>query len=160
MKCKLCEKDIKRFGLERHIKQQCVNREEPCQYCDMIFVFKFMEEHHNDCSKFPVPCTLYCGDNQIQRCLLEQHLTTCKNFIVDCEFKEVGCTDKMKRREVRRHLSDKEVEHLKLLRKRMLFISKYIEGKNPAFSLILNPSKPPATENLEEETLDINHVPL
>jgi len=156
VECKLCEKNIKGFSMKRHIKLQCMNREEPCEYCNTIFVFKLMEEHHSGCSKFPVPCPLHCGDNQIQRCLLEEHSATCKNVIVDCEFKEVGCTEKMKRREVHRHMSYNEMEHLKLVKIRMLFISKYIEGNNPAFSLILNPSKSPATEDLGEDTIDMN----
>jgi len=151
-KCRLCANDVKRVVMERHLTKMCHMREEPCQYCEDVYVVSTMDEHYETCPRFPVKCPLRCGMNNLERCLVEEHKqTVCKNFEVSCEFKAMGCDMVLKRREVARHMRDLEIEHMKLVKNRMEIVSNYLIGKDSALETVFHPL-PPAKE--EEEPME------
>jgi len=154
-KCRLCSSDVKRVVMQRHLTKICLMREEACQYCEDVYVVSTMEEHYETCPRFPVKCPLRCGMNKLERCLVEEHKQTiCKNFEVSCEFKAMGCDMVLKRREITRHMRDLEIEHMKLVKKRMEIVSNYLVGKDAALATVFNP--PPAEE--EEEPMEEEEV--
>jgi len=69
---------------------------------------------------------------------MEDHFKTCVNSIVCCEFKNIGCQQKMKRREVASHMKENASEHVKLINTQMVVVSNYLVKKDPMMFNILN----------------------
>merc|ERR1719285_110027 len=155
--CKLCGKELRHMVMEKHLKEFCPMREEPCQYCGAVIVVSRLEDHEKVCPKYPVSCPQKCNKSALQRCQIEEHLKICENSIVDCEFKYVGCNTQFKRKDITRHLKNNALEHVKFLNKRVQLMSTYFSSIDPALNKLLHPTPPPteAAEN-EEEVKDIN----
>jgi len=148
--CQLCETLLRRVVMEKHTKDFCQMREEPCRYCKEVFVMNVMGEHQNkDCPKFPVPCPQRCFGGKYKRCEVEEHLKTCMNSVVDCRFSALGCKATLKRKQLRRHTFDDAHKHLELLESRVRLVTDFLVAKDPSLSELLNPPEPPSKQ--EEE---------
>jgi len=148
--CQLCETLLKRVIMEKHVKDHCQMREEPCRYCKEVFVMNVMEEHQNKvCPMFPVPCPQRCFGGKYKRCEVEEHLKTCMNSVVDCRFSALGCKATLKRKQLRRHTFDEAHKHLELLESRVRLVTNFLVEKDPSLSELLNPPEPPSKQ--EEE---------
>jgi len=140
--CTLCERTIKRMYMEKHVAQFCLKRLEPCQYCEEEKVFEQLEEHQQTvCPKFPVDCPLKCLEKHA-RSSIEEHLKTCMNAIVQCEFYSLGCKMDLKRREVPKHMKSGAIEHVKLLKVQLMFVSGYLAKRDPEMNKLMNPKSP------------------
>eukprot|EP00495_Collosphaeridae_sp_1-RS-2012_P003587 TRINITY_DN2964_c0_g1_i1.p1 TRINITY_DN2964_c0_g1~~TRINITY_DN2964_c0_g1_i1.p1 ORF type:complete len:612 (-),score=165.93 TRINITY_DN2964_c0_g1_i1:176-2011(-) len=127
--CTLCERTIKRMYMEKHVAQFCLKRLEPCKYCEKEKVFEKLEEHQQtECPKFPVDCPLKCLEKHA-RSSIEEHLKICMNAIVQCEFYSLGCKADLKRKEVPKHMKSGAIEHVKLLKVQLMFVSGYLAEK-------------------------------
>jgi len=98
-----------------------------------------------------VSCPQKCTEADLQRCKVEEHLKTCANSIVECEFKHVGCNTYFKRKDIPRHLKDHVIDHQKLLNTRLMLMSTYFMSKDTILDKILHPSPPPKDDDEQEE---------
>jgi len=159
--CELCEGEIKRMAMEKHVNEQCQMRDESCQFCDTIFIFKDLKEHHGtDCPLYPIHCPQKCSSAKIARSKIEDHFKTCPNSIVCCEFKYLGCDVDLKRRQIPVHMKNEAVEHVRLLHRQLTTVSNYLLSQDAALGDVFNPVPPaevieedpvPPAEVIEEE---------
>ena len=73
-----------------------------------------------------MPCPNQCINEKFKRGELDEHLLTmCPNEVVPCTFSEMGCTEKMKRSDLQKHIKANILQHhamhLKRLRKRTTY---------------------------------------
>jgi len=150
--CHLCETPLKRMQMPKHLKEFCQMREEPCRFCNKVFVMKAMSEHHNtDCPNFPVSCPQRCFGGKHKRCEVEEHLKVCMNTVVKCRFNSLGCSAILKRKQLRRHKFDEAHKHIDLLEKRMEKLTNYLMDKDPRLHELLNPPEPPSVQEDQPE---------
>jgi len=149
--CQLCETPLKRMFMAKHVKEFCQMREEPCRFCNEVFVMKAMSEHHSTvCPNFPVSCPQRCFGGKHKRCEVEEHLKTCMNSVMKCRFSSLGCSATLKRKQLRRHMFDEAHKHIDLLEKRMEKMTNYLLEKDPKLLELLNPPEPPSIIQEEE----------
>ena len=85
-----------------------------CQYCDFTTTYDVgANDHLPLCLKFPEPCPNKCEAGTVERCDLERHLATeCPLQLVACEFSRAGCTEKVPRKDLARHMEENMQKHL------------------------------------------------
>jgi len=125
--CHLCGEKVKRMLLKKHITELCLKRYGTCDYCAALCVVENMEEHQmSNCPSYPVLCPQKCNSLKIKRSKIKDHLKTCANSIVCCEFKNLGCGVKLKRRKLPSHLKEAAMEHVRLINAQLLGVSNYL----------------------------------
>ena len=100
-------------SLDQHTKV-CPKRPWQCQYCDFTATCDVgANEHLPQYPKFPEPCPNRCEKGTVERCNLEKHLASeCSLQLVACEFSHAGCTEKVPRKDLARHMEDGMQKHL------------------------------------------------
>jgi len=152
-KCPLCGNSLKRMVMEKHLKQFCMMREEPCRFCGKVLIWKNMKEHHlTDCPRYIVSCPQRCFQKNLERCQIPEHLKTCMNTIVDCRYKCYGCKVQVKRKDVSNHMYDDVAGHLDLLQARMELLTSYLMSRDPNLGDMINPPVLPEPEAMVEDT--------
>jgi TNF receptor-associated factor 4 len=119
VKCKheKCPVQMERLKLANHEDNKCPFRPNKCQYCKCVLgAGKKVEEHYGKCGKYPIHCPNECGPDKYPRDAISNHLTKkCPLHPVDCEFKWVGCNDKVLRKDITQHGIDNQSKHMALL---------------------------------------------
>jgi len=112
-----CGKTLRAYELENHEKNDCPNRLITCQFCKIELMHCKMGEHKSVCDLAVLRCPNNCGKS-IPRRDMDCHIAdSCANQKVDCEFAAFGCKTKEKRKNQSRHMNDRVVPHLTLVRK-------------------------------------------
>jgi len=154
--CTLCEKTIKRMFMEKHLKQFCHKRQEVCKYCKVEYIFESMKDHHdNECHLIPIQCPLKCT-HKLPRSMVEDHQKSCKNASVECEFQPLGCYVDLKRKEVARHMKDGAIDHVKLLKERLMLVTGYFAEKDAGLVELLKTTNPTDEDMNEDEVNEEN----
>ncbi|RYH30567.1 hypothetical protein EON65_04755 [archaeon] len=90
--CPLCDAQVEKQYLEKHVREECGNRDIPCPNdCKKLLPLSGITQHLlHDCSLRYVPCTLECGVN-VQAMFLDSHLQSkCINRLIACKY---GCLE-------------------------------------------------------------------
>ena len=90
----------------------CPKRPWQYQYCEFASTNDLQREHVEQCKKYPIPCPNKCEIGMVPRCDVEKHRTECALESVACEFAEVGCSVKVARRDLKRHMEESQQQHL------------------------------------------------
>jgi hypothetical protein len=110
-----CQHETERRNMFTHEKD-CEWRDIPCKYCASAIIYNSLNVHNEICSKKPVSCTQGCGDNLIARDLLQEHIKKrCLETLIQCEFKESGCTGCFTRKNLPNHNAEHAAKHITLL---------------------------------------------
>ena len=113
--CKLgCGVELTRDELKIHVTDTCVQREIPCEHCEVNFKYCDMTNHLDVCPRMEVSCEL-C-DIVMCREDMTQHLEEdCVEKEIDCPFVKYKCeVGLIKRKYLTQHLEEKRTEHLEL----------------------------------------------
>ena len=104
---------ILRKDLEKHLKEQCMNRDYICQYCGKKDTFTSIKYIHDDiCEKKILICPSYECMETMERSEIRKHLEfDCEYLMLPCKYKKIGCDVKMKRKNMGAHEQD-DKEHL------------------------------------------------
>ena len=116
VQCSLsCSKILQRQHLTNHVMAECPRRRVGCQYCHIAGEHLFIEgEHKEQCPKLPLICPNKCEVGSIYREDMEAHRKECLREMVQCEYHNVGCEEKMMRRDLEKHDEKQIKKHLKL----------------------------------------------
>ncbi len=104
-----------RLYLKTHQRIACPNRPHSCKHCQLEGTYQDIENNHVPvCPKYPVTCPNECEVSSLQRDQLEQHLGECPLAMVECELGEVGCEEKLQRKDLDKHMEEAAKKHLTL----------------------------------------------
>ena len=110
-----CGEAMFRLHLKQHQSKHCPNRPHSCKHCQLEGTYHDIEENHIPvCPKYPVTCPNECKVSSLQRDQLEEHLRECPLAMVECERREVGCEEKLQRKDLDRHMEEAAWTHLTL----------------------------------------------
>jgi len=87
----------------------------PCNNdgCEVTFFKKDILQHEKDCLHQIVECD-YC-QNHVKKMDKKTHESVCSNETVDCLYQDIGCFDKVSRRDLALHKSINHVKHTDLM---------------------------------------------
>ena len=109
-----CEKVVELCDLRRHVTG-CRKQPWKCAHCEFAGLKEAEPEHTRTCARFPVECPNRCRGpgGTVPRCELEKHRLGCPLEEVDCEYTAFGCcTERLSRRDMEKHLEERETHHL------------------------------------------------
>ena len=112
-KCKKC-KHIMRKDLNKHLKEDCPNRESSCEHCGEKGTHTSITLIHDlMCPQKPVSCPIGCSITT-QRKRVREHITTeCELAVIACKYKRLGCDRELKRKDMAAHEEDDKL-HLRM----------------------------------------------
>ena len=84
-----------------------------CPHCKFAGLKEAESGHLGICKQFPIPCPNRCEVGVVPRCLLVWHKSECLLQEVSCEFANLGCTKRLPRKDLQRHMREAEQEHLR-----------------------------------------------
>ena len=107
-------KQFMRKDLDKHIKKVCPNRDYSCQHCGKTGTYASIQVHDKTCKNKKVTCPKGGCSEKISRQSIPSHIATkCEHAIVSCKYVNIGCEEKLKRKDMAAHELDSEV-HLHL----------------------------------------------
>ena len=112
--CKLgCGVELTRDELRIHEKDNCAQRKIQCEYCSIEVTFCDNSEHLKECPLVTVTC-YQCGIEKYRKDMTKHFKDDCPEKMLDCPFVKYKCLTRMKRKDIDKHLEEKETEHLEL----------------------------------------------
>ena len=109
--CKDGSKIVKQFmrkDLDNHLKEDCLNRD----YVQLQAAWRERhgQGHDSKCSKSLVACPKDGCSEKMQRQQIQKHIDTkCQHATVSCKYISIGCTKKLKRKDMAAHEQDDTV---------------------------------------------------
>ncbi len=121
-----CNSAMKEIDTYNHLKKECPNRVYKCPHCGESDKYcNFAERHVKDCLMVPVRCPSPGCDVEIASGMILFHLLAdCEFRLVECQFKEVGCTVRLLRQEMEEHERTEDKVHLKLTMRSLASLKK------------------------------------
>ena len=115
LECNHCRECFQRRELLNHETSVCTQRPYSCEYCrDFNSTFKDVTSNHlSVCPDRPVPCPNGCGSS-LELKLLDNHLKECPLEVIECPFSYSGCSEKLPRKDMPKHLTEDVALHLNL----------------------------------------------
>ena len=118
-----CGLAFQRRVLAKHQTDECPKRPDKCPFCDFEGTYQEIQDDHLPvCPWYPEPCPNQCGVSLLERDKLEDHLRECPLQLVECELKEMGCEEMVKREDLATHMEERTQKHL------ILMSSKYLQS--------------------------------
>ena len=113
-KCKLrCGVELTRDGLRIHEKENCTQRQVKCDHCNKNLISYELNKHLKKCPKMKVLCEL-CSIEKYRKDMTQHLEDDCPENMLDCPFVKYKCLARMKRKDIDKHLEEKEIKHLGL----------------------------------------------
>ena len=113
--CKDRRNKVKHFmrrDLVKHLERDCPNRDYSCQYCGEKGTYNESAIHDMICEKKILPCSNAGCTQTMERQQITEHVRTqCPYTVISCKYKGIGCTSRLKRRDMAAHEKD---DHLHL----------------------------------------------
>ena len=121
-----CGTVIKRCENVKHMEEECIMREVPCNFCNIPFAFQLLDSHLEICSLRLIQCT--CGD-KYTRLRLAMHIETeCPLAELECPYAKYSChIGKMQRKDMLAHKQDFYIEHQDMLERESMLLKNEIQ---------------------------------
>lgn len=117
-----CTMKLPRGLIDEHLKTSCLWRIVCCPYCNESHPKSQEQMHTESCPLFPLNCINGC-EQIIPRIQMPNHLETeCLLTPLACPYQELGCTTKVERRDLERHVTDQTTVHLSLACKKLVHL--------------------------------------
>ena len=143
-----CREYVQRKQLQYHLENDCPNRLIICQYCKEEDIYDYITEYHfKVCPQYPILCTNEGCDQEIPRLQMTTHKESCPKEIICCQYKSIGCDQKMNREEQKEHNEQSMEEHLQMAMEEILELKEERVELNAKIK-----DKDEATNNKLEET--------
>lgn len=98
-------KSLDKQTIDKHIKK-CKYKLVKCELCRNDYVQKFINEHNtDDCPELTIPCYNKCGIYILRKDLIN-HSSVCINEPLDCLYRQLNCTSRIKRKNMNNHLQN------------------------------------------------------
>lgn len=115
--CELgCRTSMLKKDLKQHSTNKCPKRKVNCQYCRKEDSYDFITGQHTEiCDEYPTHCPRGCVSGTIKRKDLKRHADVCMLEDVQCPFYDAGCKAQTRRKDLREHLQQNQLDHLSQL---------------------------------------------
>ena len=114
--CKDDSDKIKQFmrkDLDKHLEEDCPNRDYSCQHCREKGTYASIQVHDKTCKNKEVSYPEDgCSEKVQRKCIRNHILNTCEQAIISCKYIHAGCEVQLKRKDMAAHELDYET-HLK-----------------------------------------------
>ena len=116
VKCKNgCGREMERQYLKTHEATECLHRSFKCPHCPFNGTYSTVTTSHlTICESLRLPCVAGCKRTLTRKEMKDHLAKTCSEELVECPHKMAGCTSVVKRKNLKRHTSDKD-HHLQAL---------------------------------------------
>ena len=114
--CKDDSEKIKQFmrkDLDKHLKEDCPNRDRSCEHCGEKVPYSSLDEHDTTCPKKLLPCPNGCGSTMERQHVSEHVATECELTVIPCKYMRLGCDTKQKRIDMAVH-EENDSFHLRM----------------------------------------------
>jgi len=113
-----CGEMLQRRYLASHVETECPCRKVNCVYCHRTGGLQFIEgKHKKQCPKVLISCLNVCEIRSVLREDMEAHRRECPLEMIQCEYHNVGCEERMLRKRKKEHEQEKMEEHLSLMKR-------------------------------------------
>ena len=119
-----CWEYVQRKQLQYHLENDCPKRLIICRYCKAEGILT--GDHFEVCPQYPILCTNEECGQEIPRIQMKLHKRSCPKEITCCQYKTIGCAQKMKREEQKEHNEQSMEEHLQMAMEEMLVLKEEI----------------------------------
>ena len=105
-----CDLEMERRQLDNHRNNTCPQRSYNCPFCSQPDTYQeVVTTHFTTCQEMPLPCPSGCGKRKLLRKTMAKHLSDeCPEELVACAYAIAGCQHTVKRKNLKRHLKDKD----------------------------------------------------
>ena len=109
-----CGDVTERCEMSNHLKTECLLREMKCEFCDLVFIFKNLNEHLKTCPAHPIVCK--CS-RVLRRDAVEEHIDKdCELTEIECPYAKYSCKiGKILRKDLLVHKKEFYIEHQDML---------------------------------------------
>ncbi|XP_065901407.1 TNF receptor-associated factor 4-like [Dysidea avara] len=140
IKCSIeCGKVLIRQDLARHVEIECPRRKVVCKFCQITDEHQVIYGQHykEECPMLPLPCPNKCEVVTVPREDMEAHRKECPLEIVQCEYHNVGCEERMMRKDLEKHKKDKMEKHLFLTASELTNIKSQLATSNKQMNAMI-----------------------
>ena len=118
MRCRHCNTTLQKNQMKDH-ESKCLKKPTVCEFCTRFQCLRHeLAQHWESCSLYPILCPKGCGAT-VTRLSISQHFdVSCPLTIVECEFASHGCEIKVRRRDMKDHMTQSMEDHLAMLTKK------------------------------------------
>ena len=124
-----CGQKMLQSELSKH-QRECLFRKFECKFCGTKSTYTEItgekemptstkrpsippeKSHYVKCPKYPLFCVNKCQSTKIERSSMDKHLEVCPLQLVTCPFSEAGCLESLCRKDLNKHLSNNQAQHL------------------------------------------------
>ena len=106
-------RQLMRKDVKIHLKNDCPNRDDECEYCGMKGTHAKIKVHDEICKKKISPCSNVECKKKIRRSYMDKHVNHhCEYTMVPCKYESIGCSKRMIRKDIKEHEEDDDKAHL------------------------------------------------
>ena len=143
-----CKETVFRGHVDQHAKT-CTMRVYKCPHCWFENTFVSVTTvHFTECEGLPLICPAGCCSYH-SRASMGDHLAVCTEELVACNYVSVGCTEEVKRKQLKTHLELRKDLHLKEAMEKVEQLSMDLATVRTTVWSLASGAKP-----------DISHLPL
>ena len=109
-----CQKMVLRKDCYKHTKETCLKRYVNCPFCGSSEIYqKMIDFHYKVCREWPQRCRNHCGMKGLTRSTVQEHVDKyCLEQSLTCPFAEEGCNNKVKRKDIHKHVQETHMDIL------------------------------------------------
>ena len=105
-------KQFMRMDLNKHLEEDCPNRDYSCEHCGEKVPYSSLDEHVTTCPKKMINCPNGC-DSVMERQHISEHVATCELTVIACKYMRLGCDRELKRKNMAAHEKNDKL-HLRM----------------------------------------------
>ncbi|XP_071159830.1 TNF receptor-associated factor 3-like [Mytilus edulis] len=109
-----CQETLSFKDLTDHITNHCLYSLVSCPDCQTPVMRKDLQNHQNDCTRFPISCKFHCDVGVLPREEMKVHENACPKKLTKCPYSSAGCAFEGKENEIQDHEKSALVYHLSL----------------------------------------------
>ncbi|KAE8606314.1 hypothetical protein XENTR_v10010674 [Xenopus tropicalis] len=114
VECSQCQSSFPKYSLQKHKFEECPRRQIFCENCAVAMALEDKLNHDQTCPLAYVTCE-YCQTNLIREQMPAHYSMDCTMAPIPCMYYEFGCTEKMQRNDLARHLQEFTQAHMRMM---------------------------------------------
>ena len=121
-----CGDVTERCEMSNHLKTECLLRKAKCEFCDLVIIFKNLNEHLMTCPAHPIVCK--CS-RVLRRDAVEEHIDKdCELTEIECPYAKYSCKiRKIPRKDLLAHKKEFYIEHQDMIERENCLLTKQVK---------------------------------